>query len=76
MRLGAPLEEELPGERQTALVRLRNGSTIKGELRWVAPEGQRRTLDFLNDDASHIVVHDIEHRIYVAKAHVASVEET
>ncbi len=73
--LHAPPEDELPGERQIVVVRLRSGATIKGELRWVAPEGQRRTLDFLNNDSAHFVVHDTEHRIYVAKAHVAAVEE-
>ena len=71
----APYEEELPGERQIATVRLRSGAAIKGELRWVAPEGSRRTLDFMNDDSKHFVVHDTEHVIYVAKAHVAFVEE-
>jgi hypothetical protein len=73
--LHAPAEDELPGERQLAIVRLRSGASIKGELRWVAPEGQRRTLDFMNDDAAYVVVHDTEHIIYVAKAHIASVEE-
>ncbi len=74
-RLHAPAEDELPGERQAANVRLRSGAQIKGELRWVAPEGSRRTLDFMNNDASYFVVHDTEHVIYVAKAHVALVEE-
>lgn len=73
--LHAPIEDELPGERQLAVVRLRSGATIKGELRWVAPDGQRRTLDFMNTDAPHFVVHDTEHVIYVTKAHVACVEE-
>jgi len=73
--LHAPYEEELPGERQTAQVRLRSGAVIKGELRWVAPEGARRTLDFMNSDSDHFIVYDTEHLIYVAKAHVASVEE-
>jgi hypothetical protein len=73
--LHAPNEEELPGERQMANVKLRSGTVIKGELRWVAPEGQRRTLDFMNDHSQYIVVHDTEHIIYVAKAHIASVEE-
>jgi len=73
--LHAPYEEELPGERQNAKIQLRSGAVIKGELRWVAPEGQRRTLDFLNTDARHFVVYDTEHVIYVAKAHVAAVEE-
>lgn len=73
--LHAPVEDELPGERQTASVKLRNGTAIKGELRWVAPEGQRRTLDFLNDDSRHLVVYESQHIVYVAKAHIASVEE-
>jgi hypothetical protein len=73
--LHAPVEDELPGERQVANVRLRSGAVVKGELRWVAPEGQRRTLDFMNDDSTFFAVHDTEHVIYVAKAHVASVEE-
>jgi hypothetical protein len=73
--LHAPHEEELPGERQQAKITLRSGAAIKGELRWVAPEGQRRTLDFMNDDSRYVVVHDTEHIIYVAKTHIASVEE-
>jgi hypothetical protein len=73
--LHAPAEDELPGERQTVVVRLRSGALVKGELRWVAPEGSRRTLDFMNSDASYFVVHDTENVIYVAKAHVATVEE-
>lgn len=71
----APAEDELPGERQKAKVHLRSGAVIEGELRWVAPEGARRTLDFMNNDASYFVVHGPEHVIYVAKEHVAYVEE-
>lgn len=73
--LHAPQEEELPGERQVATIKLRSGALIKGELRWTAPEGRRRTLDYLNDEARYFVVHDTEHLIYVCKQHVASVEE-
>jgi hypothetical protein len=73
--LHAPVEEELPGERQIALVRLRCGKQLRGEMRWIAPEGRRRMLDFLNTESSYFVVYDTEHVIYVAKAHVASVEE-
>ena len=71
----APAEEELPGERQRAVVRLRSGAIIKGELRWIAPEGQRRTLDYLNNDARYFVVYDTEHFHFVFKSHVATVEE-
>lgn len=73
--LHAPIEDELPGERQAVVVRLRSGAIVRGELRWVPIEGARRTLDFLNRDASHLVIHDVEHVIYVALAHVATVEE-
>ena len=73
--LHAPVEDELPGERQAVVVRLESGAIVRGELRWVAMEGARRTLDFLNRDARHIVIHDVEHVIYVALAHVATVEE-
>lgn len=71
----APYEEELPGERQHAAIKLRSGDTIKGELRWVAPQGARRTLDFLNDEASYVTMYTSEHVIYVFKAHIATVEE-
>ncbi|HEY5949851.1 MAG TPA: hypothetical protein VIV40_30360 [Kofleriaceae bacterium] len=71
----AAIEDELPGERQTAKLHLRSGGVIKGELRWVAPEGARRTLDFMNNDASYVVVYDTEHVVYVAKQHIALVEE-
>jgi len=71
----APVEDELPGERQLAVVRLTSGKELRGEIRWVAPEHRRRMLDFLNNDTSHVVVHDTEHVIYIAKAHVVSVEE-
>jgi hypothetical protein len=73
--LHAPHEEELPGERQNAKLHLLSGAVIKGELRWIAPEGSRRCLDFMNTDAKHVVVYDTEHVIYVTKAHIAYVEE-
>jgi hypothetical protein len=71
----APVEDELPGERQHVTIALRSGSAIKGQLRWVAPEGQRRTLDYLNSDAPYLTAHTNEHVIYVFKSHIASVEE-
>src|SRR5688500_8515246 len=73
--LHAPVEDEFPGERQVASVKLRSGVSVKGELRWTAPEGRRRTLDYLNDESCYFVVHDTEHVIYVCKSHVACVEE-
>ena len=71
----APCEPDLPIERQTAVVRLRGGVALEGELRWVAPPGRRRTLDHLNDGCGYLIVHG-EQTSYVAKAHIVEVEET
>jgi hypothetical protein len=54
---------------------LRSGATVEGELRWVAPPGRRRTLDYLNDGSALLVVHGTGDTSYVAKAHIASVDE-
>jgi hypothetical protein len=71
----APVEDELPGERQHAQITLHSGGVIEGELRWVAPEGQRRTLDYLNTSSPYVTVYTNEHVTYVFKSHIASVEE-
>ena len=68
-------EHEELGERQKTLVRLRNGQMIKGELRWMPESENRRTLDHLNDHSGHLIIHDTDQVIYIAKRHVASVEE-
>lgn len=67
----------LPVERQRARVLLRSGSVLEGELRWTAPEGERRTADYINDSEPFFVVHasDGHTTYYVAKAQVALVEE-
>ena len=62
-------------ERQKTLVRLRGGQMLKGELRWLPESENRRTLDHLNDQSSFIALHEADHVSYIAKAHVASVEE-
>src|SRR5215216_3686064 len=64
-----PLDDDLPVERQRAIVSLRAGSKIEGELRWVAPPGRRRTLDYLNDGSNLLVVHGGDVTSYIAKAH-------
>jgi hypothetical protein len=69
------LTDELPTEQQLARVHLRDGHRVDGELRWTAPEGRRRTADFLNDAAPYIVVHGREGMTYIAKRHVAWIEE-
>ena len=71
-----PHDNDLPHEQQKATVRMRSGAMVEGELRWVGPHGRRRTVDFLNEDEAHIVVHGPGVTTYVRKAHVAWVEET
>lgn len=66
--------EEL-AERQKANVRLRTGQMVNGELRWMPESESRRVLDHLNDGSSHLTIHEGDRVSYVAKSHVASVEE-
>ncbi len=71
---GSP-EMEFPEERQRVIARLRGGTVVRGELRWVAAYGHRRTLDHLNDGSVHLVVHDGDYIHFIAKSAVLSVEE-
>lgn len=68
-------DEEFPLERQRAIVRLKGGTVVRGELRWVAPHGHRRTLDHLNDASHHVVAYDGDYIHFIAKAAIVSVEE-
>jgi hypothetical protein len=67
--------DDLPTERQMALVHLRNGQVVEGELRWIAPPGRRRTADLLNENAPCVVVHAAAGMTYIAKTHIAWIEE-
>ena len=68
-------EDELPGEQQRVVVRLRSGHLVKGDMRWIAQPDYRRVLDHLNDRSTHIVLHDNDYVSYVSKAHIMAVEE-
>ena len=68
-------DEEFPQERQRAIVRLKGGTVVRGELRWVAPLGHRRTLDHLNDVSHHVVAYDGDYIHFIAKSAIVSVEE-
>lgn len=68
-------DSEFPQEKQRALVRLRGGSVVRGELRWVAPYGHRRTLDHLNDPSRHVIVYDGDYIHFIAKTQILGVEE-
>jgi hypothetical protein len=71
----AGLDDFLPQERQAAVVKLRGGTTVRGELRWNPPLDRRRTLDHLNDDSRYFVVFDGDYVHFIAKSAVISVEE-
>jgi hypothetical protein len=70
-----PQDGDLPVEVQAAVVQLRSGTQLAGELRWSAPAGQARTADHLNgaDDTFELFSGGL--RFHVVKAHVALVEE-
>jgi hypothetical protein len=71
----ALLDDHIPVEQQVVTVRLRGGGVIKGEMRWTAPLGNRRTQDHLNDSLPFFLVFDGDNVHWVAKAAVISVEE-
>lgn len=66
---------DLPEETQKAKIKLRSGAVIEGELRFIAPPGQRRTVDHLNDTAEYLALHAIDTTTYIVKHHIAWVEE-
>ncbi len=74
-RMQLVTSDELPQDCQLARVRLRCGQVIAGELRWTAVPGYRRTVDLMNDPSLHVAVHGNGGVAYVAKAHVAWIEE-
>lgn len=69
------LDPDLPMQRQRAVIRLRSGVRIEGELRWVAPPGRQRTTDHLNGDAPYVVVYGDDTAHLIVKAHVTEVIE-
>lgn len=69
------LDPDMPQERQMAVVKLRGGTVVRGELRWTAPPDRRRTLDHLNDDAPFFLVFEGDYVHFVAKTNVLGVEE-
>jgi hypothetical protein len=70
-----PAPDDLPVEKQRAIVKLRSGVCVEGELRWCAAGSASRTTDHLNAETPYVEVHRAETTAYVMKAHVASVTE-
>jgi hypothetical protein len=68
-------DPDVQEQMQRAVVRLKNGVSVEGELRWVPYAGYRRTVDLLNLPSRLLVVHGSGVTTYIIKAHVAWVEE-
>jgi hypothetical protein len=79
--LGLPLralttfEEEMPHDTQKAVVKLRSGMMLEGELRWTLEDGKQRTADFLKSGSLHVELRTTDKSYYVAKSHIAYVQE-
>lgn len=69
-----PREDDVPVEKQAVIVTLRSGATVEGEVALTA-FGTQRTTDLLNEPDPILRVHGAATAYYVAKAHVAQVEE-
>jgi hypothetical protein len=70
-----PQEGDLPIEKQAAVIKLRSGAKLEGELQWTGPAGRQRTADHLNAEELFFKVHTADTTHYVVKSHVAMVEE-
>jgi DNA-binding NtrC family response regulator len=76
--VGAASESEddvLPYNRRRIRVRLRSGTALEGELRYVVVEGRGRVSDALNESGTTFCVHASDAAQHIAKAHVLCVEE-
>ncbi len=69
------LEEEMPHETQRATIKLRSGMMLEGELRWPLVDGKRRTVDYLKSSPRYIELRAQDKSWFVAKAHLAYVQE-
>lgn len=69
-----PREDDLPVEKQAVTVTLRSGAQVEGEVRLTA-FGVQRTTDFMNEAEPIFRVHGNATTFFVAKSHVAQVEE-
>lgn len=70
-----PPPEDLVQSQRQVVVRLRGGTAVAGEVRYVPDDG-RRLQEVLNLAAKSFTVHGAGGLHHVAKAHVVCVEET
>jgi hypothetical protein len=69
------LDEDMPIQTQGAVIKLRSGTELEGELRWNAPASSQRTSDHLNSDAPIIVIYVGDATYIVLKHQIAWVVE-
>lgn len=69
-----PREDDLPVEKQAVTVVMKSGAKIEGELHLTA-FGTQRTTDFMNEAERVFRLHGTATTYFVAKSHVAQVEE-
>lgn len=75
LREPSGFEAEMPSEKQRVAVKLKSGMLLDGELRWPVVTGKQRTADHLNGEARHIELRTSDKSFFIAKAHVAYVQE-
>jgi hypothetical protein len=75
LRVLTAFEEEMPHEKQKAMIKLRSGMMLEGEIRWTLEDGRQRTADFLKTDAPHVELRTADKSYYVAKSHISYVQE-
>jgi DNA-binding NtrC family response regulator len=68
-------EDGLPRRNRAVRVHLLSGVVLEGELRYVLVEGRGRVTDVLNEASASFTLYENDLVHYVAKAHVARVEE-
>jgi hypothetical protein len=69
-----PREDDLPVEKQAVTVTMKSGAKVEGEV-YLTAFGTQRTTDFMNDVEPVFRVHGDATTYFIAKAHVAQVEE-
>ena len=75
LREPSAIEAEMPSEQQRVTVKLKSGMLLDGELRWTIVSGKQRTADHLNNGARHVELRTADKSFFIAKSHVAYVQE-
>ncbi|MGE0399581.1 MAG: hypothetical protein AB7T06_22895 [Kofleriaceae bacterium] len=69
-----PREDDLPVEKQAVAVTMKSGAKVEGEV-YLTAFGTQRTTDFMNEAEAVFRLHGNATTYFVAKRHVAQIEE-